>query len=1246
MSDASVAVDTTTPNATRATSLTDVAVWGTSTRFAGWRDNFGGTGTARHAGSRPYYEGDGTSDSPGLSVTQAMARYGEIGGGILINAFSYNSATGNPWPDPTADCPASDTVTYPYYAHSDTFVTGGIAYKDGDGYFAAPSGASGVDSGNPWATLDLKIMQARAMYPKSKIVLCMRAAPAWMTAAWDGSTTNGGTPNIDTPTEPQKVNGNPPLFMQVVASGTAATSIGFCGWFQSGVSAGASGGTIKAAGTGQWGSGTALIGLSNGDTLLLAPGTANEETVTLATLNTSTGAFTITGTFAHTHGTNVLAVKLGGTRILPLFFGGNTCSSGLTASGYGPGTGNVWTFFDCHARLARRVAERYPFIQNFLPWGEPGNTNSAAVTSTNDTGTWLQTNNVWWNDSTTPGSSAACGDQASPAYTPGGRNNIPIATVLYNKLYAALKQVPGRNYTSNPLNFGGPYHSLSAPTNTTTLSASDDGVFTVFFTNAVGLDMVVMDGLSPANTGSTAPAASPVTGLAVAANATTGTLAGFAALATKMAAFSITAPIWQAETYFDSNLAKLNYSAPSVGPAVSNWFTSDAQAMCLASLLYYSVLGGATLTARWQASGDSSSSYNGYADAAFGSTYNIESLVSTSKNSDAATSGLTSTTLGKPFPAHAVYKSIHDNFGPGTALKTATVTDGSATSGKTILALTSATATMLINQYPTLKTIDVTINGGAVNTVSVPGYGILTLLTAPAGVTRTQTLTSPGFNDASNTPYKGIAISCYLSTPGGTPVKNLEGHLLFNGQQFGVGTISDITTGAISLTAVYTGDLTQPDGSATTCQLVVSGANQTIESPVAGYTYAPSIDISTWLPSTSTAGTTRMFLEADNTGSAALQNLGIAIDITATSIKPDGRTIVAGQPIYPFTDANGDIGINMTPTSLLTPNTARYVITLPGVIWYFHVPVNPTGYQGAYAGGTTYHVNAGTFVSPADVVLSGGVLYQCIADTTGHTPPNATYWKVFPGEPIVWNLDAVVVTGAVAITTSNIGHDSNVPPWVDSPVSSPTTLHDDLANMVTAAGLTTVSKSGTYTALETDDWIFVSGASSAWALTLMSVATRRRPLWVFLTNAAHAVTITRAGSDTINGATTLVLSTVHQWVCLKPPASGTDWAALVAGSGGGTVSWAWITKTTTYAILTTDTNILGDATGGAFTVTLPTAVASTQRVSVKKKDSSANAINVGTTSSQLIDGAAAPLVISTQYQSFTFVSDGTGWYVE
>ncbi len=72
---------------------------------------------------------------------------------------------------------------------------------------------------------------------------------------------------------------------------------------------------------------------------------------------------------------------------------------------------------------------------------------------------------------------------------------------------------------------------------------------------------------------------------------------------------------------------------------------------------------------------------------------------------------------------------------------------------------------------------------------------------------------------------------------------------------------------------------------------------------------------------------------------------------------------------------------------------------------------------------------------------------------------------------------------------------------------------------------------------------------------------------------------------------------------------------------------------------------LVNCTGGALTITLPTAVGIQGREYViKKTDSSANAVTLATTSSQTIDGAAS-LTISAQYSLYRVQSDNANWQV-
>jgi hypothetical protein len=90
-----------------------------------------------------------------------------------------------------------------------------------------------------------------------------------------------------------------------------------------------------------------------------------------------------------------------------------------------------------------------------------------------------------------------------------------------------------------------------------------------------------------------------------------------------------------------------------------------------------------------------------------------------------------------------------------------------------------------------------------------------------------------------------------------------------------------------------------------------------------------------------------------------------------------------------------------------------------------------------------------------------------------------------------------------------------------------------------------------------------------------------------------------------------------------------------------------IAKATNYTVTTSD---LGSvfavtATGGAVTITLPSAATAGDGaiVAVKKIDASANAVTIDTTGGQTIDGSASKS-LSTQYGQRTVVSDGANWH--
>ena len=96
---------------------------------------------------------------------------------------------------------------------------------------------------------------------------------------------------------------------------------------------------------------------------------------------------------------------------------------------------------------------------------------------------------------------------------------------------------------------------------------------------------------------------------------------------------------------------------------------------------------------------------------------------------------------------------------------------------------------------------------------------------------------------------------------------------------------------------------------------------------------------------------------------------------------------------------------------------------------------------------------------------------------------------------------------------------------------------------------------------------------------------------------------------------------------------------------GGVFTPTLVTKTSAYTAAATDYTILGNASGGSFSITLPTAVGVIGKIyAIKKIDSSANTVTIATTSAQTIDGAASK-VLSIQYDGAQVQSDNANWYI-
>ena len=88
-----------------------------------------------------------------------------------------------------------------------------------------------------------------------------------------------------------------------------------------------------------------------------------------------------------------------------------------------------------------------------------------------------------------------------------------------------------------------------------------------------------------------------------------------------------------------------------------------------------------------------------------------------------------------------------------------------------------------------------------------------------------------------------------------------------------------------------------------------------------------------------------------------------------------------------------------------------------------------------------------------------------------------------------------------------------------------------------------------------------------------------------------------------------------------------------------------VPKTGAYTATTGDDVILCDSSGGIFTITLYTAVGNDGRtITIKKIDSSANAVTVDGDGTETIDGALTK-TLNYQYSAMKLISNGTSWFI-
>ena len=185
------------------------------------------------------------------------------------------------------------------------------------------------------------------------------------------------------------------------------------------------------------------------------------------------------------------------------------------------------------------------------------------------------------------------------------------------------------------------------------------------------------------------------------------------------------------------------------------------------------------------------------------------------------------------------------------------------------------------------------------------------------------------------------------------------------------------------------------------------------------------------------------------------------------------------------------------------------------------------------------------------------------------------------------------------------------------------------------------------TDLDTIDALFTTGpvlllTKGGTGASTASGARTNMGLGTIATQAASSVAIT---GGTIEG-TTVGASTPSSGKFTNLQFSGTftfpDATTMATAANTYTAQFQSVSSNTSLTQTYQEHNVKADASGGSITVTLFTPVGNVgKKVQVKKTDSSVNTVTVATAAGTIDGGSTA--VLYTQFDCYTFISDGTNW---
>lgn len=202
-------------------------------------------------------------------------------------------------------------------------------------------------------------------------------------------------------------------------------------------------------------------------------------------------------------------------------------------------------------------------------------------------------------------------------------------------------------------------------------------------------------------------------------------------------------------------------------------------------------------------------------------------------------------------------------------------------------------------------------------------------------------------------------------------------------------------------------------------------------------------------------------------------------------------------------------------------------------------------------------------------------------------------------------------------------------------------LADDGDLRLTGASTLTIS-GGVITATNNYHKVDTEAAAASDTLDTINGGADGLVLVLVLANSAHAVTI---GHNTGNvlcvGNKNIVMNSDAAFAVLVYSSALTKWRAMYSGRRYDTI----LVKSAAYTATVDDDVIECDASGGAFSVTLPPAASSAGvKLYIKKTDVSGNAVTIDGNASETIDGVTTK-ALSSQYASYTIICNGSSWSI-